>query len=140
MRLLKQGLLLGFLSLFAVACSAADSSNAYQLGKQYRQAGQVQKPDNPKRITVEEFFWYGCPHCYVLEPYIQSWLTDKPPYIEFKRVPIMFGEVHRAHARLFYTLQALGKVDELHSTKAAITPNARTCIRRPVSPGWRRVA
>ena len=30
------------------------------------------------------------------------------------RVPVMWGEVHRAHARLFYTLQALGKVDALH--------------------------
>ena len=44
MRLLKQGLLFGFFSLFAVACSAADSSSAYTLGKQYRQVGEVQKP------------------------------------------------------------------------------------------------
>jgi thiol:disulfide interchange protein DsbA len=83
-------------------------------GTNYKVLSPAQPTDAPPgKIEVIEFFWYGCPHCYVLEPYIQSWLKDKPPYIEFKRVPIMFGEVHRAHARLFYTLQALGKVDEL---------------------------
>lgn len=67
------------------------------------------------KVEVIEVFWYGCPHCYALEPYIESWLKNKAPYIQFVRVPAMWGEVHRAHARLFYTLQALGKLDELHT-------------------------
>jgi thiol:disulfide interchange protein DsbA len=68
----------------------------------------------PGKIEVIEFFWYGCPHCFALDPAIASWLKNKPPYIEFARVPVTWGEVHRAHARLFYTLKGLGKVDELH--------------------------
>jgi thiol:disulfide interchange protein DsbA len=68
----------------------------------------------PGKVEVLEFFWYGCPHCYALDPYLQSWLKNKPGYIEFKRVHVTWGEVHREHARLFYTLQALGKLDELH--------------------------
>jgi thiol:disulfide interchange protein DsbA len=84
-------------------------------GTNYKVLSPAQPTDAPPgKIEVIEFFWYGCPHCYVLEPYIENWLKDKPAYIEFKRVPAMFGEVHRAHARLFYTLQALGKVDELN--------------------------
>jgi thiol:disulfide interchange protein DsbA len=68
----------------------------------------------PGKVEVIEFFWYGCPHCYALDPYLQSWLKNKPAYIDFRRVHVTWGEVHRLHARLFYTLQALGKLDELH--------------------------
>ena len=51
------------------------------------------------KVEVVEVFWLGCPHCYALEPYIQSWLKNKPAYIEFVRVPVMWGPVHRAHAQ-----------------------------------------
>jgi protein dithiol oxidoreductase (disulfide-forming) len=86
------------------------------VGTNYKVLSPAQPTDvAPGKIEVIEFFWYGCPHCYVLEPYIETWLKDKPAYIEFRRVPAMFGEVHRAHARLFYTLQALGKAEELTS-------------------------
>ncbi len=85
-------------------------------GTNYKVLSPAQPTDAPPgKIEVIEFFWYGCPHCAVLEPYIENWLKDKPPYIEFVRIPVMFGEVHRAHARLFYTLQALGKVDQLNA-------------------------
>ncbi|HMD59270.1 MAG TPA: hypothetical protein VKG66_05740, partial [Steroidobacteraceae bacterium] len=69
----------------------------------------------PGRIEVIEVFWYACPHCYSLEPYLNSWLKTKPANVDFVRVPIMGSEVHGAHARLFYTLQALGKEDALHA-------------------------
>jgi thiol:disulfide interchange protein DsbA len=83
-------------------------------GTQYKVLAPAQPTDAPPgKVEVIEFFWYGCPHCYVLDPYIESWRKTKAPYIEFTRVPVMWGEVHRAHARLFYTLQALGKLDEL---------------------------
>ena len=26
------------------------------------------------KIEVVEIFWYGCPHCYSLEPYLEKWL------------------------------------------------------------------
>jgi thiol:disulfide interchange protein DsbA len=68
----------------------------------------------PGKIEVIEFFWYGCPHCFALDPAIANWLKIKPPYIEFVRVPVTWEEVHRAHARLFYALKGLGKGDELH--------------------------
>jgi|SRR5579872_4094964 len=61
----------------------------------------------PGKVEVVEVFWLGCPHCAALEPYIQSWLKNKPNYVEFIRVPVMWGPVHRAHAHLFYTLAAL---------------------------------
>jgi thiol:disulfide interchange protein DsbA len=69
----------------------------------------------PGKVEVIEFFWYGCPHCYALDPYLQSWLKNKPAYIDFRRVHVTWNDATRAHARLFYTLQALGKLDALHS-------------------------
>jgi thiol:disulfide interchange protein DsbA len=68
----------------------------------------------PGKVEVVEVFWYACPHCYALEPFVQSWLKNKPEYVEFLRVPVMWGPVHRAHARLFYILESLGRKD-LHS-------------------------
>jgi thiol:disulfide interchange protein DsbA len=65
----------------------------------------------PGKVEVVEVFWYGCPHCYALEPYLESWDKSKPSYVEFMRVPVMWSGVHRAHARLYYTLEALGRSD-----------------------------
>ncbi len=69
----------------------------------------------PGKVEVIEMFWYGCPHCFALDPVLESWRKNKADYIEFVRVPVMWAEVHRAHAHLFFTLQALGKLDELHA-------------------------
>jgi len=66
---------------------------------------------SPGKVEVVEVFWLGCPHCYALEPFVEAWLKNKPSYIEFVRVPVMWGPAHRAHARLFYTLQALNRPD-----------------------------
>jgi protein dithiol oxidoreductase (disulfide-forming) len=70
--------------------------------------------------TVVEVFWLGCPHCAALEPYIQSWLKNKPAYVEFLRVPVMWGPVHRAHAHLFYTIAALNRQDLVQKAFDAI--------------------
>jgi len=65
----------------------------------------------PGKVEVVEVFWYGCPHCSALEPFIQSWVKNKADYIEFVRVPVMWGPVHKAHAKLFYVLRALNRAD-----------------------------
>ena len=63
----------------------------------------------PGKVEVIEVLWLACPHCYDLEPFIQTWLKRKPAYIEFVRVPVMWQAIHRAHARLYYTLESLGR-------------------------------
>jgi protein dithiol oxidoreductase (disulfide-forming) len=65
----------------------------------------------PGKVEVLEVMWLGCPHCYALQPFIKSWLKTKPAYVEFVQVPVIWQPIHRAHARLFYTLQALGRPD-----------------------------
>ena len=63
------------------------------------------------KVEVMEVFWLACPHCYEIEPRVRSWLKTKPAYVEFVRVPVIWQDVHRAHARLYYTLEALGRDD-----------------------------
>jgi thiol:disulfide interchange protein DsbA len=65
-------------------------------------------------VKVVEFFWYGCPHCYTMDPHVALWNRKKPRNVEFQRVPTTWGDQDRPHARLFYTLQVLGRTD-LHA-------------------------
>jgi len=89
-------------------------STKWVAGTQYKVVLPAQPTDvAPGKIEVIEFFWFGCPHCFALEPAVDAWLKNKANYVEFVRVPATWGEVHRAHARLFYTLKVLGKADEL---------------------------
>ena len=70
----------------------------------------------PGKVEVVEVFWYGCSHCFELDPAIESWRKKgKPAYVEFTRVPGMWNDTLRMHARLFYATEALGKLEELHS-------------------------
>lgn len=70
----------------------------------------------PGKVEVVEVFWYGCPHCFSLEPAVESWSNkSKPGYVEFVRLPAMWNDQLRMHARLFYTAEALGKLEELHT-------------------------
>jgi thiol:disulfide interchange protein DsbA len=91
-------------------------SGKWVAGTNYRPLVPAQPTDAPPgKIEVVEVFWYGCPHCYALDPYIESWRKTKPAYVEFKRVPVTWQAVHQSHAKLFYTLEALGKEEALHS-------------------------
>src|SRR6201992_3236935 len=58
----------------------------------------------PGKVEVVEVFWLGCPHCAAFEPYVQNWLKNKPPYIEFVGVPVMWGPAHRGPAHLLYNI------------------------------------
>jgi thiol:disulfide interchange protein DsbA len=94
------------------ADAALPASSDWKSGTNYDVISPAQSTTvAPGKVEVLEVFWLGCPHCYALEPYIQQWLKNKPSYVEFVRVPVMWGPVHRAHARLYYTLKSLGRDD-----------------------------
>ena len=92
--------------------AALPSSNEWKATTNYDVISPAQSTTvAPGKVEVLEVFWLGCPHCYALEPYLQQWLKNKPAYVDFVRVPVMWGPVHRAHARLYYTLKSLGRDD-----------------------------
>ncbi len=66
------------------------------------------------KIEVIEFFWYGCPHCYDLEPSLKKWVAKLPKDVEFRRIPAIPVERWAPMARVYYTLEALGELNRLH--------------------------
>ena len=70
--------------------------------------------DSKGKIEVVEFFWYECPHCYALEPYLEAWIKKLPKDVEFRRIPATFNERWVLSARVYYALEAMGLVDKLH--------------------------
>lgn len=84
-------------------------------GREYNTLGQRVAVDAPAdKVEVIEFFWYSCPHCNSFEPRLEAWIKKLPPDVSVKRVPVAFRDSFVPQQRLFYTLEAMGKLDELH--------------------------
>jgi protein dithiol oxidoreductase (disulfide-forming) len=65
----------------------------------------------PGKVEVIEFFQYGCPHCYTLEPHLVFWKRMYANLATVTRVPVAYKPAQRRLARLYYTLEALGRID-----------------------------
>jgi thiol:disulfide interchange protein DsbA len=77
----------------------------------------LEKPlpvDNPAKIEVAEFFWYGCIHCYNLEPALDLWVPKLPADAYFRRIPAVFNERWGHDAAIYYAFESLGVLDKLH--------------------------
>jgi thiol:disulfide interchange protein DsbA len=105
---------LAALSFTLVAATAGAAPANPQNGVDYRTLDKAQQTDSGNKVEVTEFFWYSCPHCFAFEPSLMDWVKKQGDKIVFKRVPIAFRESFLPEQKLFYTLEAMGKVDELH--------------------------
>ena len=98
--------------------AGADSlaASGYQNGVHYQRLSPTQPTSSgPDKVEVAEFFMYSCVHCYNFEPYVEQWLSTKPEYIEFVRVPTVWNPLVRLHGQAFYAAEALGKLGEMHT-------------------------
>jgi len=109
-----------FAFLIPVAsCSAqsddsANGANPFVEGTDY---GVLSRPVNtadPEKIEVNEIFWYGCIHCFRLEPEIHDWRPTLADDVEFLRTPAIWAEVMELHAAMYYANEVLGITEELH--------------------------
>jgi protein dithiol oxidoreductase (disulfide-forming) len=66
------------------------------------------------RVEVIEFFWYNCPHCNAFEPQLEQWAATLPKEVTLRRMPVAFRDEFVPQQRLYYALEAMGKVAELH--------------------------
>lgn len=111
-RRLSRGLLIA-VALLPLACGAQPLT--FQEGKHYDKVKQSVTPADPKRVSVEEFFWYGCPHCFAADPSVEAWKAKKPDYVDFQRVPSTLGRADgEVHARAFYIAESLNVLDKTH--------------------------
>ncbi len=87
---------------------------AFDEGIDYRTLDQKQPTQTGEKVEVLGLFWYGCPHCYQLEPALDRWLARKPDYVEFQRMPAVLGNSWENHARAYFTAEILGVLERLH--------------------------
>ena len=66
------------------------------------------------KIEVVEFFWYSCPHCNRFEPQLEEWAKKMPKDVVLRRAPVAFRPDFEAQQRLYFVLEAMNKVEELH--------------------------
>ncbi len=103
--------------LSAIALSVGLASTSYAAtfteGKDYK---VLVNPENiaGNVIVVREFFWYGCPHCYNLEPHMQKWAKTRAKDVAFFQTPAAMNPMWEQNARGFYAVQAMGMLDKTH--------------------------
>jgi thiol:disulfide interchange protein DsbA len=97
-------------AMLATAAQAAE----YTAGKEYEVLANPQPTSSGDKIEVVELFWYGCPHCYRLEPYIEKWQAGKAEDVEFVQMPAIIGPPWELLAKAFYTAEFLDVKDKVH--------------------------
>jgi thiol:disulfide interchange protein DsbA len=103
--------LIGF---FGFAAAGPGSAAPFEEGVHYHWVAPGQSTGD--KIEVIEFFWYGCPHCFSFEPFLDEWLQGKPDDVEFVKMPATFDRPEvKMHAKAFYALEMLGVPAQIHN-------------------------
>jgi thiol:disulfide interchange protein DsbA len=104
------------LPIWGLAQGPAPARPAPQEGIEYVTLDKrVPAESNDGKIEVIEFFWYSCPHCNAFEPRFAQWLKTIPKDVVVRRVPVRFRDDFEPQQRMFYTLEAMGKLEALHA-------------------------
>lgn len=106
--------ILGGLYSAVLAFSGNALAADFVAGKDYTVVANPVKVEVPGKIEVREFFWYGCPHCFTLEPHMQAWLKKLPQDVRFVRTPAAMNNVWEQGARGYYVSEALGVRQKTH--------------------------
>jgi protein dithiol oxidoreductase (disulfide-forming) len=93
---------------------AAQAQGGPVEGKHFVRLPQPVSQPAAGKVEVVEFFWYGCPHCFSLEPFVEQWLAKLPADVSFRRVPAAFTPQYEFHQKVFYAFEALGLLGSLH--------------------------
>ena len=111
----RSWLIVPFLFLLSGA-AFADAPPAFSEGMSYDVVNPAMPTEaKPGQVEVVEFFWYGCPHCFALEPSLEAWVKAKPKDVLFRRVPGAFKDSEfYTDGQAFFTAQVLGIGDKIH--------------------------
>lgn len=105
MKTLIRSIVAGLLASVAVSAAA-------QTG--YEEIQTPQRTENPDKVEVVEFFWYGCPHCFRFEPFVNDWKKTKPENVDFINAAPPLNPSWKVHSQAFYAAQVLGVLDQFH--------------------------
>jgi len=114
-KMFRNQFLLFSLLIALLSCSNDDQTTfesgngeRFRAGVHYELLDNPTKVRDPSKIEVTEVFWFGCNHCYALEPYIARWKRDIPLDVTFIKSPATWNDMLKTHARIYYTAKALG--------------------------------
>ena len=108
------GTALAVSALMALLPSPTANAENWVEGTHYEVLPFPVKTPNADQVEVVELFWYGCPHCFRLEPAVESWKATIDGSVDFKQVPAVLGRSWEPHARAFWTAKALNVSDKVH--------------------------
>jgi len=94
---------------------AALAQEAPVEGRDYARLAQPLPMPATGKVEVVEFFGYWCPHCNSFEAPLDAWVRKLPAYVAFRRVPVAFSAPQEPYAKIYFTLEALKKAEELHA-------------------------
>ena len=100
-------------SLALAAATLALAASAFAQAP-YATLSPPQPSEGGGKIEVVEFFWYGCPHCYTLEPAVATWTKNAPKDVVFKRVPAVPSDSWGEMAKVYYALETMNLLDTHH--------------------------
>src|SRR5215510_3268810 len=101
----RRTLLFALPSVPLVAASSALRAQDVPKARQnieYRLIEPPQPTEAGDRIEVIDFFWYGCPYCNQLVPFLDDWIKTRPPDVTVRRMPAILKDSWAPHARIYY--------------------------------------
>ncbi len=98
-----------------MAPAALAQARQFKEGKDYKRLDKPVAPEAPAgKVDVIEFFWYSCPHCNAFEPTLDAWVKAAPKDLSIRRVPVAFNASFVPQQKLYYALEGMGKLDDVH--------------------------
>tara|TARA_B100000780_G_scaffold250805_1_gene197090 strand:- start:2959 stop:3588 length:630 start_codon:yes stop_codon:yes gene_type:complete len=85
-----------------------------QPGINFKNIDEIIATESGDKIEVIELFWYGCIHCYTLDPYLDKWSDKLPKDVIFKRIPAIPRKNWAPAAKAYYALETLDLDHKLH--------------------------
>jgi protein dithiol oxidoreductase (disulfide-forming) len=100
--------------LIAPLDALAQGPTAPRAGADYTVLERPQAVESGDKIEILEFFQYSCPHCYAFTPNLNAWRKHLAPDVDYRRVPLAYDPSLQAHVQLYFTLDALNRVEQMH--------------------------
>ncbi len=107
----RKGVFLLFSFLLFLPTAYADQ---FTEGIDYVKIEPPVKTSHPDKVVITEMFWYGCPHCFRFEPYVNKLKTELPPGVVLEQVPSVLNPGWMEHARAFFALKLMGENEKVH--------------------------
>ena len=104
-----------FISLLPVASLSSAQIERYVVGTHYTELPNPVNTKDSSKVEVLEAFWYGCSHCFRFEPLLAAWEENAPEDVDVVRFPALWNDLMKIHAQVYYTAEALDKLNVLHT-------------------------